>query len=77
MLNRMNKRMGQTFNLRSLHSVEAKEHGRNMSTAELLTAERKEHGLKKTPTLSQAMRAEYVEHKGAGHSKATEIYGGT
>jgi hypothetical protein len=77
MLNRMNKRMGQTFNLRSLLSIEAKEHGRNMSPSKLLIAERKEHGLKKTPTLSQAMRAEYIEHKGAGHAKATEIYGGT
>jgi hypothetical protein len=73
----MNKRFGDTFTHRKLFSTEASEHGCNMSKGELLTAERKEHGLKKTPTLSQAMRAEYVEHKGAGRSKATEIYGGT
>ena len=77
MLNSMNKRFGDTFTKRKLFSIEAKEHGRNMSAPELLSAERKEHRLKKTPTLGQAMRAEYVEHKGAGRSKATEIYRGT
>ena len=76
MLNRMNKQMGQTFNLRSLLSVESKEHGRNLSPVELLTAEQKEHGLKKKPTLNRVMRVEYVEHKGAGRTKATEMYRG-
>ena len=76
MLNSMNKRFGDTFTQRKLFSTECKEHGRNMSTAELLTAEQKEHGLKNTPTLNRVMRVEYVEHKGAGRAKATEMYRG-
>jgi len=76
MLNHLNKHIGSTFSYHELMRTEAKEHGRNMSKAELLKVEQKEHRLKKTPTLRQAMMAEYAEHHAPGRAKATQIYKG-
>jgi hypothetical protein len=72
----MNKHIGNTFSYHELMQAEAKEHGRNMSKRELMKVEKKEHRLTKTPTLTQAMMAEYAEHKGAGRARATAMYKG-
>jgi hypothetical protein len=84
----MNKRMGSTFSYRELFNIEAKEHGKKETPAELRRSEQKEHGLKKLPSLREAMNAEYVEHndamgspviKGSAKSRAraTAMYKGT
>lgn len=62
MLNEMNKHINHMFTKKQLINIEAKEHGQTQTSAQLLRTEKREHRLKKTPTLREAMFAEYAEH---------------
>jgi len=69
MLNQMNKHMNHLFTRKQLFNIEAKEHGKQQTAAQLVKTEQREHNLKKVPTLRQAMEAEYAEH----HNSAGDL----